>query len=297
MELHQIRAFVTVAQVGNVTKAAEVLFLTQPAVTAQIKGLESSLGVALFERNAGGMRLTPAADRLLPYANQLLSMASELKGVARSMQEELTGCIGIGLPGETTDFLRTARLSHTVQTSFPLVEVQTKTKPVGQLIDLTRAGNLTGAFVISTQAPRDLQWLNLRSIAYKVAIPSRFGPEMAQGGWKVLASLPWVSGAIDSHTHQILRSLFERHGVDPRVVMRSEDTSTLESFVRDGVACSLLREEVAMPGFARNEWFVWGHAQIDAHLYFVHATDQLSDPLVVALRSAVQKVWGPHFSE
>ena len=50
MEIHQIRAFVTVARLGNVTRAAEALNLTQPAVTTQVKALEQSLGVSLFER-------------------------------------------------------------------------------------------------------------------------------------------------------------------------------------------------------------------------------------------------------
>ena len=58
MELYQVRAFVTVARVGNVTRAADALCVTQPAVTAQIKGLENSLGVALFDR--GGRRISLA---------------------------------------------------------------------------------------------------------------------------------------------------------------------------------------------------------------------------------------------
>ena len=64
MELHQVRAFVTVARVGNVTKAADVLCVTQPAVTAQLKAFEASLGVALFDRSGGRMTLTRTGERL-----------------------------------------------------------------------------------------------------------------------------------------------------------------------------------------------------------------------------------------
>ena len=60
MELYQVRAFVTVARIGNVTKAAEALCVTQPAVTGQLKSLEQSLGVALFDRSAGRLVLTRA---------------------------------------------------------------------------------------------------------------------------------------------------------------------------------------------------------------------------------------------
>ena len=291
MELHQIRAFVTVARVGNVTKAAEVLCVTQPAVTAQIKGLESSLGVALFDRSGGRMALTRAGEMLVAQAGLVLSAAGDLKGAARSMQGELTGRIEVGLPGETTDFLRTGALSNAVQRHLPLVELQTRTKPVGQLLDLARAGSLTGAFIIATHPPRDLQWESLRSIGYRVALPKRLASEMERGGWRVLAGLPWVSGVVDSHIHQMLRGLFEKQGLEPNIVMRSEDISTLESFVRSGTACALLREEIALPGVARNEWSVWGHAEVRAQLFFVSSLELSSDPLAVALTSAVQTAW------
>ena len=291
MELHQIRAFVTVARVGNLTKAAEVLCVTQPAVTAQIKGLESSLGVALFDRGGGRMSLTRAGEKLLAQAGVVLNAAGELKGAARSMQGELSGRIEVGLPGETTEFLRTGTLASAVQCDLPLVEFHTRTKPVGQLLDLTRAGALTGAFIIGTNPPRDLQWQSLRSISYRIAIPSRLASEMERGGWRVLASLPWVSGVVESHVHQMLRGLFEKQGLEPNVATRSEDTSALESFVRAGTACALLRQEIAVPGVERGEWSVWGHAKVDAQLYFTSSSEMSSDPLAVALSSAVQTVW------
>lgn len=291
MELHQVRAFVAVARVGNVTKASDVLCVTQPAVTAQIKGLESSLGIALFDRSGGRMTLTRAGEKLMAQAGVLLAAAAELKGMARGMQGELTGRIEIGLPGETTDFLRTGALSIAMQRDLPLVDLHTRTKPVGQLLDLVRGGGLTGAFLISVNPPRDLQWLSLRSVGYRIAIPNRLASEMQRGGWRVLAGLPWVSGEVESHVHQMLRNLFEQQGLEPNVGVRSEDTSTLESFVRAGTACALLREEVAVPGVERGEWLVWGHARVDAQLFFGSSSDHIGDPLVVALTSAVNAVW------
>lgn len=291
MELHQIRAFVSVARVGNVTKAAEVLCVTQPAVTAQIKGLEASLGVALFDRSGGRMTLTRAGELLLHQATVLLTAAAELKGSARQMQGELTGRIDVGLPGETSDFLRTGALSTAVQRDLPLIELHTRTMPVGKLHDQVRCGGLTGAFIISSNPPRDLQWQALRSISYRVVIPSRLGAQMQRGGWRTLSALPWVSGVVESHVHQMLRALFEQQGLEVNVVVRSDDTSTLESFVRAGTACALLREEVAMPGVERGEWVVWGHTRVEASLYFAGPIDQASDPLVVALAAAVQAVW------
>ena len=69
MEIYQLRAFVTAARLGNLTRTAEVLHLTQPAITAQIKALEEELGVALFDRRPGRISLTKAGEALLGEAD------------------------------------------------------------------------------------------------------------------------------------------------------------------------------------------------------------------------------------
>ena len=291
MELYQVRAFVTVARVGNVTRAADALCVTQPAVTAQIKGLENSLGVALFDRGGGRMSLTRAGEMLLPQAEALLAAGSELQGAARQMQGELTGSLDIGMPGEPPEFLRLGELARGVQRDLPLVELRTRSHTVGHLFDQLRGGALTAAFSIGVNPPRDLQWQALRSVCYRVALPTRPAAEMQRGGWRTLAGLPWIDGAVDSHIHQMLRGLFEQQGLAPSIVLRSEDTTGLDTLVRAGTGCALLREEVALPGVEAGDWVVWGHARVDAQLYFSSTTERASDPLVVALASVVRSVW------
>lgn len=292
MELYQVRAFVTVARLGHVTRAADALCVTQPAVTAQIKALEASLGVALFDRSGGRLVLTRAGEILLPQAESLLSAAGELQGAARRMQGEVRGRIDLGVPAETAEFLRLGALATGVQRGLPLVELHTHTAAVGTLLDQVRGGALTAALSIGVHPPRDLHWQALRSVSWRVTIPNALSAPMQRGGWRVLAGLPWVDGAVDSHIHLMLRGLFEQQGLAPNVVLRSDDTGALETFVRAGSACALLREEVALPGVEKRDWVVWGHARVDAQLYFGHPAERSGDPLVVALASVVQAVWG-----
>ncbi|MBV2361188.1 LysR family transcriptional regulator [Thalassococcus sp. CAU 1522] len=70
INLDQLNAFLHVVRLGGVTKAAEALHLTQPAVTARIRNLEASIGAALFDRHGGGLRLTKRGEMLLGYAEQ-----------------------------------------------------------------------------------------------------------------------------------------------------------------------------------------------------------------------------------
>jgi DNA-binding transcriptional LysR family regulator len=291
VELHQIRAFVTVARLGHLTKAAQVLCVTQPAVTAQVKALESSLGVALFERSSGRMSLTREGEALLPKAESVLSASGQLQGAARQMQGQVSGQIELGVPGEQPGFLRLGELSAAVQRDLPLVELHIRTHASGSMLDRLRGGALTAALVIASHPPRDLHWQSLRSVRYRVVVPTRLCAQMQRGGWKTLAALPWMDGPLDSPSHLMLRHLFEQQGLAPNVALRTEDTAALDTLVASGAGCALLREELALPGAERGERMVWGHAQVDAQLFFCTAIESVSDPLVVALTSVVVSNW------
>lgn len=291
MELYQVRAFVMVARLGVVTKAAEALCVTQPAVTAQLKGLEQSLGVALFERTAGKLLLTRPGELLLPQAEALLKAAGELQGAAQGMRGTLTGRIELGVPGEAPEFLRLGPLATRVQQALPMVELCTTGSNTAQLHDQVRIGAVAMAYFIGVNPPRDLQWEALCSVRYRVAIPPCHAPQMHRGGWRVLAALPWVDGPVESHVHKLLFGLFEQQGLVPNVVFRSQDTTRLDAFVRAGSGCALLREEVALPGAERRDWEVWGHARVDAQLYAAASAERFSEPLVVALSSVIRDVW------
>lgn len=80
LENFRLKVFRAVAEHLNFHKAAEQLFLTQPAVTLQIKALESDLGVRLFDRRGGKVSLTRQGSILLSYANKLAALAAEAEG-------------------------------------------------------------------------------------------------------------------------------------------------------------------------------------------------------------------------
>ncbi|SCK22866.1 DNA-binding transcriptional regulator, LysR family [Variovorax sp. HW608] len=88
MELRHLRYFVAVAESGNLSRAAEKLFIAQPPLSVQIRQLEDQMGTALFFRHPKGVRLTPAGEALLPEARFLLERAARLK---ETLNEGLTG--------------------------------------------------------------------------------------------------------------------------------------------------------------------------------------------------------------
>lgn len=114
----RLRVFRTVAERLNFTRAAETLFLTQPAVTRHIQGLEADLAVTLFDRTGGRIRLTPAGETLLRYATRLSALAQEAEEAIGAMRGDVTGVLALGasttvaqyvLPRLLGEFLATHR--------------------------------------------------------------------------------------------------------------------------------------------------------------------------------------------
>ena len=98
MELYQLRGFAAVAELGHLTRAAEKLHVSQPALSAQIRALEETLGVTLFERGSSGMSLTAAGRHLLPVAQEVVAKASLLRGLAQSFHGDIAGRVRVGTP-------------------------------------------------------------------------------------------------------------------------------------------------------------------------------------------------------
>ena len=81
-----LRCFITVAREGTVSRAASLLNLTQPAVSLQLKGLEESIGLQLFNRTPGGFTLTEAGAALLPLAHKAVSASADFRTMADSLK-------------------------------------------------------------------------------------------------------------------------------------------------------------------------------------------------------------------
>lgn len=92
----RLQVFNAVAKHGSFTRAAEHLFMTQPAVTFQIKQLEEHYDTRLFERGHGRVSLTPAGEIVQAYAERILDLDAELESRVSELTDELAGTLTIG---------------------------------------------------------------------------------------------------------------------------------------------------------------------------------------------------------
>ncbi len=101
----RLQVFHAVAKRMSFTKAAEVLFMTQPAVTFQIKQLEEQCDTRLFERGHGRIELTPAGQMVLQYAEKILALSAELEARLKEMTGGLSGPLLIGASMTIAEFM------------------------------------------------------------------------------------------------------------------------------------------------------------------------------------------------
>ncbi len=98
LDMTALRAFVTVAETGGVTRAAGQLHLTQSAVSMQLKRLEESIGQPLLERAGRGVALTAHGEQMLGYGRRILSLNDEVW--ARMTNQEFEGEVTFGVPSD-----------------------------------------------------------------------------------------------------------------------------------------------------------------------------------------------------
>jgi LysR family transcriptional regulator, nitrogen assimilation regulatory protein len=171
MELKQLAALVTVADVGSVTKAARLLHLVQPAVTRQIRLLEEEVGVALFERTPQGMTPTPAGAAFVERARRALHELERARTEARPSSEQVTGLVTIGLLESVTDLLVQPLLAA-LEERYPGIEVRILTAYSGHLQTWLDDGDVDLATLYNVATTQSLAVLPLvREPLWAVAPP------------------------------------------------------------------------------------------------------------------------------
>ncbi|HTR06208.1 MAG TPA: LysR substrate-binding domain-containing protein [Paraburkholderia sp.] len=145
MEVADLKVFEAVARHGSMNRAASELHTVQSNVTARIRALEREVGVALFQRNARGVRLTPAGQRMLPYAARIAKLVADAR-LAALDDGPPGGTLALGTL-ETTAALRLSPILRTFAKRYPFVQLSLTTGTSCSLTADVVECRLDGAFV------------------------------------------------------------------------------------------------------------------------------------------------------
>ena len=292
MELYQLRSLAAVAELGHLTRAAERLHVSQPALSAQIKALEDELSVVLFERGAAGMTLTAAGRQLLAAAERVLAAAQDLRSEAQTLRGEVTGHVRLGTVGDP-EFIRLADVLSRAVERFPLLEIDVHHEVTGAAFEKVRDGLLDAAFYYGSLAHGAVAALPLREFAYRVVAPAAWAERLTGSDWNAIAAEPWImTPAISTH-HALATELFTAHGVAPVRRVEADHEAVISSLVVAGIGVALMREDIAQAHAKDGELFIWDDVRLATRLQFIYRRERERDPPIHALRDVVRDVWAP----
>lgn len=146
MDLKQLRALVTVADTGSVTKASTLLNLVQPAVSRQLRLLEEDLGAELFDRSSQGMELNEAGKIFVQYARRVLGELERARAEVRPTKGSIGGVVTVGLLPSTCDLLSSALVAQ-VAISHPGIRVRIAMGYTGMLQAWLESGEVDTALL------------------------------------------------------------------------------------------------------------------------------------------------------
>jgi DNA-binding transcriptional LysR family regulator len=139
MDLNQLASFIQVAQEGSFTRAAEKLFLTQPALSLQIKALEMELGMPLFERRNRQIFLTDVGRMVLARGKEILGVVEQIEQEVATQQGGQTGRVRIGT-SDTICLYVLPLIVQSFRTQFPRIDIHLTNKPSDEVAELLKAG-------------------------------------------------------------------------------------------------------------------------------------------------------------
>lgn len=236
LDLDQLHTFITIADTGSFTRAADEVHRTQSAVSMQMRRLEERLGKALFEKEGRTNRLTEEGERLLTYARRLLRLNRET--LAAFDDASLEGHIRIGTPDDYADRFLPEIMARFARSN-PRVELSVICEPTVNLIDHIKRGHLDialvthdsdkGAAEVVRREP--LLWVTSanHSIHMEDVLPIAVGR----------ATCMWRRTACD---------MLDQMGRDYRILFTSWSATVIIAAVLSGQAVSILPECALRPG-------------------------------------------------
>lgn len=289
MDLIQLRAFITVAREGNLTRAAERLHLTQPAVSLQIKSLQASLDLQLFSRTPTGMALTDDGAKLLPFAERVMESVAEFREGVAALHSTVSGTLSIGTILDP-EFTRLGAFLKRLVETYPQLSTQLQHGMSGWVSNQVKSGALDVGYYLGTPG-KEFHYQTLTSFTYNVVAPQGWKTRVAGKDWPALAKLPWIWTPPESAHNRLLSKTFAQYKVTPNKVALVDQEPSMLDLVKSGVGLSLARESIALREAHAHGLVIADAVSLSTELSFITLAKRKNEPTIAAVFSLLQQLW------
>ncbi|MGM0562086.1 MAG: LysR family transcriptional regulator [Pseudomonadota bacterium] len=176
MDIRHLRYFVTIAEQGSLSKAAERLHVAQPALSQHVRNMERDLRTELLFRTSRGVQLTEAGQRLLQQSRHLIDQFDQLEEVVRAEDVEPSGEVRFGVPGTVSQML-SARLIQEASRRYPAIRLRIAEAMSGFIFDWLREDKIDVAVLYRGMDSRGIRLKQVLSEELRL-----FGPSDAKLG-------------------------------------------------------------------------------------------------------------------
>ncbi|MCB1772924.1 MAG: LysR family transcriptional regulator [Gammaproteobacteria bacterium] len=291
MELYQLKTFVRIADEGSLTRAAEQLFTSQPAISAQLKALEEELGVTLFTRTSRGMQLTDKGRVLYEQARETLQAAARLKTEALALQQELVGEVKIGVHTDF-DFVRVGELHRRLAERHPRIQPHFVQSMSSLILPDIRRGQLDAGFFFGPCTSADLLPTALAGVPMRIVGPAEWGPRITPATLQQLAAMSWVYTSQTCPFYALAQRLLANEAGDLHTVAYVDSEDAVRELIRAGAGLSLLREDDARRMAGQGDAVIWPGDGPTIELGFAVHHQRSAEPLIRAVREVIVDMWG-----
>jgi len=277
MELQHLKTFVAVAEAGNLTRAARALHLTQPAVSAHIKALETVLNLPVFRRTGRGMQLTEAGEALLIDARDILARTDALTRRAAELNGQGVRLVRLGVIDCGYD-LQLARILGQTRARDPQLRVELVTANSAENVRNLLDGKQDLAFVEGDWGDARLKKWRLGTSRVGIIAPSKWRDPLSDGQWSRLSEFPWVFHSKGCSYYRLLENLCREHGVRFTPEFHASAFGAVKELVAEGLALSVVDLDDVQPWIDAGEVFAWGDFEYPMPVWLMAASPNDENP-------------------
>ncbi len=235
MDFADLKVFEAVLRLGSMNRAAAELHTVQSNVTARVRGLEEELGIALFQRHARGVTITPAGQRLLPFVGRIAKLFTDAEAAAKD-EGVPNGALRLGSM-ETTAALRLSPVLGQFANTYPKVRLVLATGTTSRLLEHVIEGRVEGAFVAGPVSHPDLH----QEAIFREELVLVTAPNVATlGDLTKIADLRTIVFQLGCSYRQRLEAVLADLGIAVAKPMEFGSLDAIISCVAAGVGVTLL---------------------------------------------------------
>ncbi|CAM4246740.1 LysR family transcriptional regulator [Paenibacillus alkaliterrae] len=250
MDMRQLKYFLTVAEEGQVTRAAKLLNMEQPPLSRQLKLMEEELGVKLFDRGNKGFKLTASGELLKQKAESLLLQFDESIREVKGIEEGVSGVLSIGSVVSCISLL--PKRIELFRERFPQVTYKILEGDhfyLGEQLEKRAIDLIVARLPFEAQThPQQYSVLPLPSDPFVAVIPSTWTAYSSKEtiGMKELANFPFLTLKTDKTTrmHEQVVNECKRHGFEPNIICECSSVAIIMSLIAGGIGATVFPKSV-----------------------------------------------------